>query len=198
MLANIVDGLVHRITSGMSKEAVLLPDGMALPIAQSLWALDATPLALGELRCTGTGAAASVTRNGDELQLELNDVAALGSCPGSPVDGTLAWCGGSSCPDPPVRGTIDGTEWMLDDTGYNANDQRVNVELSDGSLVHVTNDPGTSQLAWGLIVTSPSSPFGGQLCVGSMAGNGTSRTFGDLSTLGACPTGSGTLSGCVR
>lgn len=79
--------------SGAGRPTQLLPPDSEVELTQSVWALHATRASSGELLCTAPGTNAKIKKNGDELAVALNNVASLGSCPGSPVSGQLAWYG---------------------------------------------------------------------------------------------------------
>jgi hypothetical protein len=195
-----IAGSLGRLSDARASPRATFADGEPVELAASLWALDAVPDALGEVWCSAPGSGSTLLRHGDELRFDLRELASLGSCPGAPVNGQLAWCGAQSCPEPNLRGSLAGTAWAEIDSGYAIGGGAGEIELADGSYLKFTQDTLTSELGWGLLVTSLQGPFGGQVfCIGEAIGSGTNWTFQSLSTLGACPSGSaGTLTGCVR
>jgi hypothetical protein len=159
-------------------------------LTRSVWALKADPTSPGEVVCTAEGAGSTVRRHVDELLFDLRQLTSLGSCPGKPVVGEL------SLSELSVRGTLDGVALSSNLWVRAGND----VLFTDRSHLQLTpKREARTELAWGILITSPNSPMGAQvICIGS----GTFEqdwNLRDLSSLGTCPGGgTGTLTGCVR
>lgn len=183
------------ISGASGLERSLRPPYEALgqrPIAltQSIWAPDATATSAGTLLCSGPDSGSTVERNDDELVFDAK-LATLGSCPGTAVAGELRW--GSMG----LTGSVDGIAWSVTNFRGVSSD----VHFADGSYLKLqpSSDRSTSQ--WGLLVTSPSSPYGGRVfCIGEGTSTGSNDwALRNLSSLGSCPTTSTTtLTGCVR
>jgi hypothetical protein len=129
-------------------------------------------------------------RNDDELVFDLTAVGSLGSCPGSPVAGTLSH---NPDGDPELVGMLDGVEWTTFASWYRTNDVTTHVEFSDGSFLEYVGQ-------WGLLITSEANPYGGEVfCLDGGKRIGDTWTFDSISTLGKCPNaGTRSIQGCIR
>jgi len=179
------------------RPAQVLEENVAIPIADSVWALDATDTVLGEVLCTRPGSGSTITRRGEQVSLALQEVTSLGSCPGAtPVDGELQVC--SQCFSNTLTGSLEGMPWMV---SYHSTESGIfNLVTADGSVLRFANAGTTS--TWGLLLTTPSSPGGGAaFCIGSAVFSEDDMIwkFGDFSKLGPCAAGgSSTLAVCGR
>ncbi len=165
--------------------------------------------------CIGNGSTA--TRVGDQLELDFRGVAALGSCPGTPVSGEFYGCSGTrsyQCPSIDTTGSylsgeVEGLQFP-DDTLFAAStvvsDTHLFATFNYGSIQWL-QDPETGAISSGLVITAPGTDFGGAVyCIGegsqfvAEGANATAYTFTNLTRLGSCAEvmGSGSLSGCNR
>lgn len=172
--------------------------GDPVDVGASTWLLSDYPKV--ELVCTPSGSTSKITKNGDEVTFDLEDVAVMLPCPGIPVDGSF-----STNRNQP--GEIEGEVWLAQPVSYGyggiGEDREyfADIRFEDGSFAGARLDH-EQNVKWGYLVSSYDSPLGGDvLCIGSA----TVQTdpmefhFSDLSRLGPCPSkGSGSLSGCSR
>ncbi len=183
-----------------------IDDGTTVSIDSALFEFGATYSALGEFFCVPPGSGSVASRNGDELVLDLQQVSSLGTCPGTPVEGSIDLCVDFDCPSVQATGTLDGQPFALSvDTGTSSP-----VVFTDGTIL-TADISGFSDgpLEQGLLFTSPDGPFGGRVyCLGATSAAVTVGTFPDsytswqlrdLSVLPDCSnTGALTIAGCIR
>jgi hypothetical protein len=181
-----------------------LMTGQDVAIDYALFHTGASETSAGGFYCS---AGATATFHIDELTLALENMHALGGCPGTPVSGELV-----VCPDcgPALGGTADGIAFDLrSDQGSNIGASAGTTALyhEDGTLsVVMKADDGT--VPWAVIATPlQSSHAGAVYCAGSGStwvvtadGQSTESTLVNLSKLPSCPTETtaDSLSGCVR
>jgi len=186
---------------GLGGPREMLAENVAFEIEDSLWALDASMTTLGELLCTVPGSGSMLVRNGEDLSFDLMQVAALGTCPGGEaIPGDLQLCMGFACgADQSVTGSLDGVAWTASSGSYQSGPV-TKLRFADDSMLRFVTD-GAGVGAWGVLATSPRSPYAGAVfCVGAAeVKDEVHWTFSELSRLGTCSgSGSKSVAGCAR
>jgi hypothetical protein len=162
----------------------------------------------GELFCTGEASGSTMSLNVDEVTLDLQNVHSLGSCPGTPVDGELTFCGGfgGGC-ESALSGTLEGM-------AVTSNSSQSSLATEGGTstwygddreLLNMVTD-AAGNVVWAIFVAGPETPFAGAVyCAGEGSSyvaddDSATYTLRNLSKLAACPTDASAdaLTGCVR
>lgn len=211
ILADEMQGAGLMVFNG---DTDLGPDGVALralegqgevPIDSSVLQLLATDDDPGVLHCTGAGSGSKLSLHVDEVALDLQNVHAMGTCPGTPVSGEITVCPDGNCFL--YEGMLEGKDASggLDETSFSIGAGHPTFYGGHRELFRmVTDDAGN--IAWAIFVTGPESEFGGAVyCAGAGSGytidaDTITYSLRDLSRLDACPTttSSDSLTGCVR
>jgi hypothetical protein len=182
-----------------------LMNGQMVSVDYALLHVGSSATAAGRFYCSSGSSTA--TMHVDELTLALQNLHALGGCPGTPVSGELTACYG--CGDG-LSGTVDGkTVALRADEAMQIGPTAGNSSFyhEDGTLTDIMKTEGGA-VAWAVIAMPFNGPHAGAVyCAGegstwvvSDDGQSTVSTLRNLSKLPSCPTGASTdaLTGCVR
>jgi hypothetical protein len=196
------DGLVLLSGSGMLAPGNKFVDGMAYATRGIVQLPAGTPSA-GSVFCSGAG---TLKQMGRSTTVSLPGQVLLGSCPGTPMTGTISIChelgGAAKICKQELSGTVDGVAVATTGTYDHIEIQHRTMTIyAPDYLIRLDKEgmngavPTEGKIVRGLIVTSPTGPFAGAvLCVGG----GTYKSAGvtaepdrfelqSLSRLGACP-----------
>ncbi len=185
---------------------LVIRDTKPWPVRTALLA-DATDQNLGPIRCVTPGSGSTLSRKDQDLLLDLKAVDVIQTCRDNPVDGQINLCfqfGG--CDLAFDGGSVGGTPWVLQPDTWVGGGGMWQIELGEGSIIRAaTTISVTGPAYWALIVTSPSSAYGGAIyCASGGTVEETAGDFGytiirltDLGTV-TCGAGTSTARGCLQ
>ncbi len=184
----------------------VIRDTKPWPVRTALLA-DATDQTLGPIRCVTPGSGSTLSRKDQDLLLDLKAVDVIQACRDNPVEGQINLCfefGG--CDLTFDGGSVGGTPWVLQPDTWVGGGGMWQIELGEGSIIRAaTTNSITGPAYWALIVTSPSSAYGGAIyCASGGTVEETPGDFGytiihltDLGTV-TCGAGTSTARGCLQ
>ncbi len=161
-------GFVRMSGSGAVKAQPGQPlDGSPLSIDHLVLAPNVGD-SLGTMYAVTAGSGSQLSRQANQIDVELQQVAVLHDCGEYPINGEIDLChraGGGDCPDGTQGGTLDQYDWSDEVTSWISTNGSIDASVGDqGGHFSALGDPsGTGALKWAYVSTSIHGHYDGKI-----------------------------------